>query len=133
MFLVSHLLSLCSLYGLGELLTNNMSLVAAVEAVDKILSASVKPVLIAGPKIRVAKAKEAFEDLATACGYAVAVMPSGKGLFRETHPNFIGTYWGSVSSPYVSEIVESSDVYIFVGPIFNDYRFDEYPLFFYKL
>jgi len=105
-----------------------MSLNAAVDAVDHILSAAVKPVLIAGPKLRVAKARRAFEDLATASGYAVAVMPSGKGLFRETHPGFIGTYWGAVSSAYVSEIVESSDVYVFVGPIFNDYRFAKSPV-----
>jgi len=112
------------MYGIGEQETNQLSLEAALEAVDKILSASVKPVLIAGPKMRVAKAQEAFEALATASGYAVAVMPSGKGLFRETHPNFIGTYWGAVSTSCVSEIVESADIYIFVGPIFNDYRFD---------
>lgn len=117
-----------SLYGIGELKSNTMSLEAALDAVDAILSASVKPVLIAGPKLRVAKAQHAFENLATASGYAVAVMPSGKGLFRETHPNFIGTYWGAVSSAFVSEIVESSDVYIFVGPIFNDYSSVGYSL-----
>ncbi|KAG0626685.1 hypothetical protein M758_2G143800 [Ceratodon purpureus] len=117
-----------SLYGIGELKTNAMELEAALDAVDKILSASVKPVLVAGPKIRVAKAKEAFEDFATASGYAVTVMPSGKGMLRETHPGFIGTYWGSVSTAFVAEIVESSDVYIFVGSIFNDYSSVGYSL-----
>jgi pyruvate decarboxylase len=117
-----------SLYGIGELKSNKISLAAALEAVDHILSASVKPVLIAGPKLRVAKAQQAFEDLATASAYAVAVMPSGKGLFRETHPGFIGTYWGAVSTAFVSEIVESSDVYVFVGPIFNDYSSVGYSL-----
>lgn len=117
-----------SLYGIGFLQSNQIGLDAALDAVDHFLSSSVKPVLIAGPKIRVAKAKQAFEDFATASGYAVAVMPSGKGLFRETHPGFIGTYWGAVSSAFVSEIVESSDVYIFVGPIFNDYSSVGYSL-----
>lgn len=111
-----------SLYGIGWLKTNPQCLAHAVEAVNKVLLAGVKPVLVVGPKIRVAKACKAIEEFADASGYAVAVMPSGKGQFRETHPNFIGTYWGAVSSPYTSEIVESSDVYIFAGPLFNDYR-----------
>lgn len=117
-----------SLYGIGNLISNQMSLEAALDAVDHLLGASVKPVLIAGPKLRVSKAQRAFEDLATASGYAVAVMPSGKGLFRESHPGFIGTYWGAVSTAFVSEIVESSDIYIFVGPIFNDYSSVGYSL-----
>ena len=111
-----------SLYGIGGAKSNPASLEAAVEAANAFLSSSVKPVLIAGPKMRVAKAGAAFEELATASGYAVATMPSGKGQVRETLPNFIGTYWGAVSSPYTSEIVESADAYIFAGPIFNDYR-----------
>lgn len=110
------------LYGIGNLTSNPLSLEAAVDAVSKILNGAVKPVLIAGPKLRVSKAIEAFEELATASGYAVAVMPSAKGFFLETHPNFIGTYWGAVSSEYTSEIVESADKYLFAGPIFNDYR-----------
>ena len=32
-----------------------------------------------------------------------------------------GTYWGPVSTQNCSNIVESSDCYIFVGPIFSDY------------
>jgi pyruvate decarboxylase len=117
-----------SLYGIGWLKTNPQCLAHAVDAVNKVLLAGVKPVLVIGPKIRVAKACKAIEEFADASGYAVAVMPSGKGQFRETHPNFIGTYWGAVSSPYTSEIVESSDVYIFAGPLFNDYSSVGYSL-----
>ncbi|MDL5052337.1 thiamine pyrophosphate-dependent enzyme [Oscillatoria laete-virens NRMC-F 0139] len=48
-------------------------------------------------------------------------MPNAKGLFRENHPGFTGTYWGEVSTPDCAEIIESSDCQIFAGPIFNDY------------
>jgi pyruvate decarboxylase len=48
-------------------------------------------------------------------------MPSAKGLVPETHPHFLGTYWGAVSTAFCAEIVESADAYIFAGPIFNDY------------
>lgn len=81
-----------------------------------------------GPKLRLGKAKEAFQELVEACGYAYATMPSAKGQVLESHPHFIGTYWGAVSSPFCLEIVESADAYIFVGPIFNDYSSVGYSL-----
>lgn len=81
-----------------------------------------------GPKIRVAKAQQAFVELADASGYPVAVMPSAKGLVPEHHPHFIGTYWGAVSTSFCGEIVESADAYLFAGPIFNDYSSVGYSL-----
>ena len=45
-----------------------------------------------------------------------------QGDFPETHENFIGTYWGLVSTPCAAEIVESASNYIIVGPLFNDYN-----------
>jgi pyruvate decarboxylase len=109
-------------------MSNQGSLEAAVAAAVKFLDESVKPVLIGGPKLRLGKAKEAFHKLVEASGYAYATMPSAKGMVLETHPRFIGTYWGVVSSPFCLEIVESSDAYIFAGPIFNDYSSVGYSL-----
>lgn len=94
---------------------------AAVEATVEFLNKAVKPVLVGGPKMRVAKATNAFVELADASGYPLAVMPSAKGLVSEDHPRFIGTYWGAVSSPFCAEIVESADAYLFAGPVLNDY------------
>ncbi|KAL6896682.1 hypothetical protein ACP4OV_007254 [Aristida adscensionis] len=108
-------------YFLSPRLSNKMGLEAAVEATVAFLDRAVKPVMVAGPKMRVAKAGEAFVELAAASGYAVATMPSGKGMVPETLPRFIGTYWGAVSTAFCAEIVESADAYLFAGPIFNDY------------
>jgi len=94
---------------------------AAVEAAAARIQAAVKPVLVAGVKLRREKASAAFLRLADALGCAVAVMPDAKGLFPEDHPAFMGTYWGEVSSPGCSQIIESSDCQIFVGPVFTDY------------
>jgi pyruvate decarboxylase len=105
-----------------------MGLEAAVEATAAFLNKAVKPVMVSGPKLRVAKACEAFVELADACGYPLAVMPSAKGLVPENHPHFIGTYWGAVSTAFCAEIVESADAYLFVGPIFNDYSSVGYSL-----
>ena len=109
-------------------MSNHLGLEAAVEATVEFLDKAVKPVLIGGPKIRVAKAGKAFEELADACGYPTAVMPSAKGLVPEHHPKFIGTYWGAVSTAFCAEIVESADAYLFAGPIFNDYSSVGYSL-----
>ncbi|MCL7024613.1 hypothetical protein MKW94_016385, partial [Papaver nudicaule] len=107
---------------------HSFGLEAAVEAAAEFLNKAVKPVMVAGPKLRVIKGCDAFLELADACGYPVAVMPSAKGLVKETHPHFIGTYWGAVSTSFCAEIVESADAYIFAGPIFNDYSSVGYSL-----
>lgn len=109
-------------------LSNQMNLEAAVEAAAAFLNKAVKPVLVGGPKMRVSKACEALAELADACGYPVAVMPSAKGLVPEHHSRFIGTYWGAVSTPFCAEIVESADAYLFAGPVFNDYSSVGYSL-----
>ena len=97
------------------------SLAAAVEAAAGRLERSVKPVLVAGAKLRPQGAAASFKKLADALACAVAVMPDSKGLFPESHRGFIGTYWGAVSGPNCAGIVESSDCQIFAGPAFNDY------------
>ncbi len=97
------------------------SLAAAVKAALVLVEKSVNPVLVAGVKLRSGAAGPAFRALADALGCAAAVMPDAKGLFPESHPGFIGTYWGEISSPHCATIVESSDCRIFAGPIFNDY------------
>ncbi|KAJ8624476.1 hypothetical protein MRB53_033006 [Persea americana] len=109
-------------------LSNEKGLQAAVEAAVEFLDKAAKPVLVGGPKLRVAKAVESFVVLAEACGYPVAAMPSAKGLVPEHLPRFIGTYWGAVSTAFCAEIVESADAYLFAGPIFNDYSSVGYSL-----
>ncbi|XP_027069610.1 pyruvate decarboxylase 1 [Coffea arabica] len=115
-------------FSLSPKLSNQKGLEAAVEAAAEFLNKAVKPVMVGGPKLRVAKACEAFVELADASGYALAVMPSAKGLVPEQHSHFIGTYWGAVSTAFCAEIVESADAYIFAGPIFNDYSSVGYSL-----
>ncbi|CAL2268460.1 unnamed protein product [Prunus armeniaca] len=78
-----------------------MALEAAVEAAADLLDKAVKTVMVGGPKLRVAQA-------ADASGYALAVMPSAKGL-------------GSECTTFCYEIVESADAYLFAGSVFNDY------------
>ncbi|KAI3507360.1 hypothetical protein L1887_22341 [Cichorium endivia] len=54
-------------------LSNTMGLEAAVEAAAVFLNKAVKPVMVGGPKLRVANASNAFVELADASGYALAM------------------------------------------------------------
>lgn len=105
----------------GRQASNADSLKAAVEHAAELFNSALKPVLIAGVKLRSAEAVEAFRDLADAVGCAVAVMPNAKGLFDEQHPGCCGIYWGPVGSPGCGEIVESADLCLFAGATFTDY------------
>ncbi|KAK3406835.1 hypothetical protein EUGRSUZ_K02968 [Eucalyptus grandis] len=108
-------------FSLSPRLSDQMVLEAAVEAAAEFLNKAVKPVMVAGPNLRIAKACDTFVELADVSGYAHAVMASAKGLVStEHHAHFIGTYWGTVSTAFCAEIVESADAYLFAGPIFND-------------
>jgi pyruvate decarboxylase/indolepyruvate decarboxylase len=97
------------------------ALAAAVEASAKLVDGALRPVLLAGPLLRSYGAIEAFRELAEALGCAVAVMPAAKGFFPEDHPQFIGIYWGGVSSPGCEPIVDWADMLVAAGPMFTDY------------
>jgi pyruvate decarboxylase/indolepyruvate decarboxylase len=97
------------------------ALAAAVEASTKLVDGALRPVLLAGPLLRSYGAIEAFRELAEALGCAVAVMPAAKGFFPEDHPQFIGIYWGGVSSPGCEPIVDWADMILAAGPMFTDY------------
>ncbi|XP_021891024.1 pyruvate decarboxylase 1-like isoform X2 [Carica papaya] len=113
-------------------MSNQMALELAVETAAELLNKAVKPVMIAGPRLRAAKACDAFMELADSCGYALAVMPSAKSLIPEHHPRFIGTYWGNASSPFCNETVSIADASIFAGPLFDDLSTVGYSLVFNK-
>ena len=100
------------------------SLIPGLRAVDHALEPlgkAVKRVLVASPKIRPWDVMESFRKLVDASGYAMAHLPRAKGFVDETHAQYIGTDWGSVSSPGCGEIVESSDAYVFADLVFSDY------------
>ncbi|MGF7119305.1 alpha-keto acid decarboxylase family protein [Methanobacterium oryzae] len=101
--------------------SDSTALKSAVNAASRLIENSNAPVLLAGPHLRSHNAINAFKELAESLGCAVAVQPSAKSFFQETDPQFIGIYWGEVSSPGCQEIVEGSDLIIAGGPVFTDY------------
>jgi pyruvate decarboxylase/indolepyruvate decarboxylase len=94
---------------------------AAVERASALIAQAQRPVLLAGACLRSFGAIDAFRELAEALGCAVAVMPNAKGFFPEDHPQYIGTYWGPVSSPGCEPIMDWADLVVAAGPVFTDY------------
>ncbi|MCP0913113.1 MULTISPECIES: thiamine pyrophosphate-binding protein [Legionella] len=101
--------------------SDSSSLQAAVRHAAEKLNQARKPLLILGSKTRACEAVAAANELSLATGYALAAMPDAKGFISEQHPNFIGIYWGPVSSPGCAEVVDSSDAYLLIGANENDY------------
>ena len=106
---------------LGSRSTNHRTLAAAVEAAGTLLADAKRPLLLAGAHLRAYGAIGAFRELAEALGCGVAVMPDAKGFFPEDHPQFIGIYWGGVSTPGCEPIVDWADLVLAAGPMFTDY------------
>lgn len=105
----------------AALSSDSEALTEAVTRAAEMLNSAKRPVLVGGSKLRSPGATERFRALADASGYAVSVMPGGKGMFPEHHPGFMGVYWGAVSWPGVASVVESSDAALFAGTILSDY------------
>lgn len=105
----------------SPLKTDVKALESAVDSAAELIKNSEAPVLLAGPHLRAHDAIDAFKELAEALKCAVALQPSAKSFFPEDHPQFIGVYWGEVSSEGCQEIVEDSDLIIACGPVYTDY------------
>ncbi len=101
--------------------TNQQALNAAVATATTLLNEAKKPLLLAGVHLRTYGAIDAFRGLAEALGCGVAVMPNAKGFFPEDHPQFIGIYWGGVSSSSCEPIVDWADMILAAGAMFTDY------------
>jgi pyruvate decarboxylase len=102
--------------------SNSHALAAAVGRATVLLAGAKKPILLAGAQLRCSYgAVGAFRDVAEALGCAVAVMPDAKGFFPEDHPQYIGIYWGPVSSPGCEAVMDWADMILAAGPVFSDY------------
>jgi pyruvate decarboxylase/indolepyruvate decarboxylase len=101
--------------------SNADALAGSVDRATALLAGANKPILLAGAHLRSYGAVGAFRDVAEALGCAVAVMPDAKGLFPEDHPQYIGIYWGPVSSPGCEAVMDWADVIVAAGPVFSDY------------
>ena len=97
------------------------TLTHAVQASSKFLADQLKVSILVGPKVRAAGAEKSVVKLAEALGCAVAVQPSAKSFFPETHAQYTGIFWGEISTGCAASIISWSDCVICVGTVFTDY------------
>ena len=97
------------------------TLEAAIAAAAAFLETRKKPILLIGSKLRAAGAEAEVIALAEALGCGVAVMAAAKSFFPEGHAQYVGSYWGEISSPGTAAIVDWSDGIVCIGTVFNDY------------
>jgi indolepyruvate decarboxylase len=89
------------------------------EITEKIAQAKL-PVLFAGAQIRRFNLLPKVVAIAEALNLPVVTSILGKASFPESHPNFIGTYFGRFGEAPVREYVESSDCIVGIGVVLSE-------------
>ncbi len=92
---------------------------AVNEIIDRLKGAK-RPILLVGVEIRRFSLKEKVVALAEALNLPVVTSILGKACFPESHPNFIGNYFGQFGNPKVKEYVESADCVISLGAVLTE-------------
>lgn len=96
---------------------------AAAEAADEaaaLISASKKPIILAGVEIHRFGLQDKLLALAEQSSIPIAATLLGKSVIRETHPLYIGLYEGAMGRVEVTEYVEESDCLILLGTFMTD-------------
>jgi len=86
----------------------------SIQMAAKILSRSVRPIIVAGNGVRVGQAYSELQNLAESIGAPVVTTASGKGVFPETHDLALGVF-GNYGLPGANAAVGNADVVVVVG------------------
>ncbi len=92
---------------------------AAAEIAGRLNSAQ-HPVLLVGAEIRRFKLMDAVVALSEKLNAPAVTSILGKASFPESHPNFIGIYFGHFGSTAVRKYVESSDCVVCLGAVLTE-------------
>ncbi|MBX9691946.1 MAG: hypothetical protein K2Z81_06145, partial [Cyanobacteria bacterium] len=92
---------------------------AVVEVIERLKSAR-SPVVLAGVEVRRFGLKDKLVALVEAFNLPVVTSILGKATFPESHPNFIGNYFGQFGNPRVREFVENSDCILSLGTVLTE-------------
>lgn len=93
-----------------------------VFSAEKIIRRAKKPVIIIDVCALRHPMKPFLEILLKKTGIPFATMNMAKGIFEESHPNFLGGYSGDYSTAGVQKRVENSDCILIFGSILSDYN-----------
>ncbi|KAJ9156028.1 Pyruvate decarboxylase [Pleurostoma richardsiae] len=104
-----------------HVVSDKAALQAAADCAAEYLDGKLKPMILVGPKLKRCFAEKELVALAEAMGCAVAVQPAAKGMFPEDHKQYVGIFWGQVSTDAADAVVHWADAIICAGTVFNDY------------
>jgi acetolactate synthase-1/2/3 large subunit len=91
---------------------------ASHRAADKaaaLLSAALKPAIVAGSGVHLSSAWPELQALAEKAGIPVATTIHGKGAIAETHPLSLGVVGANGARPYANAYLADADAVLFIG------------------
>ncbi len=99
---------------------DRQALSEAVDEAVELLEKSQRPVILAGVELHRYGIAEQLSDLLAQTGYPFASTLLGKSILSEMHPQFIGSYAGTLSQEYVRQRVETADCILSLGAFMSD-------------
>lgn len=105
---------------------DQQALSESVEEAVELLEKSQRPIILAGVELHRYGIADLLSDLLERTGYPFATTLLGKSILSEMHPQFIGSYAGTLSQEYVRQRVETSDCIICLGAFMSDINLGGY-------
>ncbi len=98
----------------------SLALPEAIKEISERLRQAKQPVLIAGVHISRLAVLDKVLALVNNLNIPVVTSILGKSSFPESHPCFIGNYFGQFGDPQVKEYVESGDLIVCLGAVLTE-------------
>ncbi|MGL6343005.1 MAG: alpha-keto acid decarboxylase family protein [Waterburya sp.] len=99
---------------------DQQALSEAVEEAVELLEKSQRPVILAGVELHRYGIANLLSNLLDKTGYPFTTTLLGKSILSEMHPQFIGSYAGTLSQEYVRQRVENADCILCLGAFMSD-------------
>ena len=99
---------------------DQQALSEAVEEAVELLETSQRPIILAGVELHRYGIADLLSNLLEKTKYPFATTLLGKSILSEMHPQFIGSYAGTLSQDYVRRRVEESDCILCLGAFMSD-------------
>lgn len=99
---------------------HSAALKEAITDIGLRLQSAKQPVFLVGAECRRFHLKDKVIQLAEILNMPVVTSILGKASFPESHPNFIGNYFGQFGNPKVREYVESADCIFSLGTVLTE-------------
>lgn len=93
---------------------------ATIGALRLIYYSARMPVILAGIELHRFKLWDELNTLQRKTGFPIASTISGKSVFNEKSPFYLGVYGGAIGSKHARKVVEKSDCLIMLGGELND-------------